>query len=653
MTLPVMTFKRMMILSMVLTSFVTMLVAGSLISIFRYQYISNDIKEQVETISNDIAFRTEEMLQGVEQNLYLLLRTSRVLDERTMSDLLRKTMMTLDDIRAIYFIDQKNLTFAVATHDEYDPFASGNIGIDFSYSSLSLAARNSLLPQWSDKFVSILSGDTSIGVAARVENFIAIAELDLDNFYSLVEGISDPSTRLWVVDRRGELVVDTGNSDVSGIINVGSNPAFKQAIIGESFPSKIKLDGLWFSTATTVSNQLGWIFITGKPAGLYNSQIWSVIVDLLLLSSTFIVIILIVFPYWSHRISNSVNGLCYQADQIIAGKEIITRKPGYIKEFNDLSNYLMQLLQGILDREQSLKEWNQELEARVSNRTALLEESNAELSNALEYNNKMQEALVDTEKQAALGRLVAGVAHELNTPLGNALMVISSLDDELSEFSKEVEEGLRKRVLDSFLRHLNQGLDIAMKNMTRAAELITSFKHVANDQTHSIRRQFYLNEVLTDVLVTLHPTLKRYNHEIKLDFQEKIKMDSYPGVLSQISTNLISNALYHAWDKNEKGTLIISMKQYTHELAGQDSKNNWVELNVRDDGRGIDETLIKHIFEPFFSTKMGQGGTGLGLHISYNAARNILGGILECSSTLGEGAVFILKIPLEAPYMDE
>lgn len=181
-------------------------------------------------------------------------------------------------------------------------------------------------------------------------------------------------------------------------------------------------------------------------------------------------------------------------------------------------------------------------------------------------------------------------------------------------------------------------------NSARAAELIQGFKQVAVDQTSQKRRRFNLGKTIRETLLSLKPQLRNATHEIVVEGADAIDMDSYPGSISQILTNLVLNALTHAFgDGKEHGRISIS--------AGK--KGDEVELSLADDGKGIPESDMKHIFEPFFSTRQGQGGSGLGLHIVYNLVTGNLGGRIRCESAIGRGTRFVMAFPAKLPAQCE
>ena len=262
------------------------------------------------------------------------------------------------------------------------------------------------------------------------------------------------------------------------------------------------------------------------------------------------------------------------------------------------------------------------------------------LSNADAYLRlqKTQEHLVAQEKLAALGSLVAGVAHELNTPIGNCLLVASTLQDGSRYLiAKLAGQTLKRSDLNNFCEEVKTSSEILMRGLSSAATLVSSFKQVAVDRTSEHRRSFDLRQVLHDIIATLNIRITQTGHSIQLNVPYNIHMDSYPGSLGQVISNLVENSILHAFDKRQAGHMSINVSQV-------DTQRVLIEFS--DDGIGIPEENQKRIFDPFFTTKLGQGGSGLGLNISYNIATSILHGQLSVKSSVGEGTSFYLDLPL-------
>jgi signal transduction histidine kinase/CHASE3 domain sensor protein len=260
-----------------------------------------------------------------------------------------------------------------------------------------------------------------------------------------------------------------------------------------------------------------------------------------------------------------------------------------------------------------------------------------ELSQALENLKATQSQLVEAEKMAALGGLVAGVAHEINTPVGVGVTAASLLEDKTATFRSLFQNGQMKRSdLEKYLDTASQSSRMILKNLQRAAELIHSFKQVAVDQSSEERRPFVVRAYLEEILLSLHPKLKRTQLTLETRGDENLTLDSYPGAFAQIVTNLVMNSLIHAYEPNQSGKLIFDLKQ----------KDGSFIFEYADDGRGISKENLSKIFDPFFTTKRGQGGSGLGLHIIYNLVTQKLGGTIRCESEVGRGTRFMIELPM-------
>ena len=280
---------------------------------------------------------------------------------------------------------------------------------------------------------------------------------------------------------------------------------------------------------------------------------------------------------------------------------------------------------------------NKELEDRVVRRTAQLAAANSELEQTLEDLRNTQSQLVMSEKLAALGGLVAGVAHEINTPVGIALSATSTLAEKNQRISELFAQGEMKRSdLSEYLAASAEGTAMSLLNLHRASDLIRSFKMVASDQISETRRSFNLREYIEEILLSLRPKLKKTSHRIELSCADNLVIESYPGAFSQILTNLIVNSLTHAFTEGQSGLIRIEISADGKELA----------LNYSDNGRGIPPGEQAKIFEPFYTTNRAGGSTGLGLHILFNIVTNTLSGSISCSSAPGEGALFQIRIPL-------
>lgn len=294
--------------------------------------------------------------------------------------------------------------------------------------------------------------------------------------------------------------------------------------------------------------------------------------------------------------------------------------------------------------EHEIREMNVQLETRVRLRTMKLEEANHELADAMESLQRTKGELVRSEKLAALGALVAGIAHELNTPIGNSVTVASTLQDQTREIRVAIEAGRIKRAaIDDYFDTVGRGTEMLMRNLESARELIGNFKQVAADQASNQRRRFELKETIEGVVVTLAPMYKKSNYSLRCDIQAGVFLDSFPGPLGQVITNFVTNALAHAFEGRASGSMILRARTIDLEH---------VEIAFSDDGIGIPKENQNRVFDPFFTTKLGRGGSGLGLNIVYNIVKDVLGGTITLESQVGVGTIFTVVVPLHAPELD-
>lgn len=281
----------------------------------------------------------------------------------------------------------------------------------------------------------------------------------------------------------------------------------------------------------------------------------------------------------------------------------------------------------------TLAENESRLELRVAERSAELESIQSKL-------RQSQENLIRSEAKATLSTLVASVSHDLGTPLGNGMIMASTLTDEARQLQQKIDNGQIKRSdLAQFLLTLNEGTALIQRNLERASALLKNFRQVAADQASEQRRSFDLATTIEEIIGSLAPTLKHQPHKVVSNIPAGICMDSYPGPLGQVVINLINNAFLHAFEGRSDGLLEIS--------AAIDG--NTVCLRFADNGVGIPPENLEKIFNPFFSTKINQGGTGLGMSIVQNLVKHTLGGTIAVDSTPGHGAVFIINLPLSSP----
>ena len=266
-----------------------------------------------------------------------------------------------------------------------------------------------------------------------------------------------------------------------------------------------------------------------------------------------------------------------------------------------------------------------------------LEEQTVKLQQEIEERKRTEKQLVQSEKMAALGDLVAGVAHEINTPLGIGVTGISYLNDATRAFKKLFTAGdATKTDLENFIEDCEESCQVTLSNLNRAAKLVAGFKQIAVDQSSDEKRFFNVRQYIDEILFSLYPRIKKTRHTVNVDVPDDLEINSYPGAFSQILTNLVMNSLLHGFEEMEEGAISITVK----------TEESSIILCYEDNGKGMTPTHQKKIFDPFFTTKRGSGGTGLGMHLVFNLVSKTLDGDISCTSTVDKGTFFTITIPL-------
>ena len=299
------------------------------------------------------------------------------------------------------------------------------------------------------------------------------------------------------------------------------------------------------------------------------------------------------------------------------------------EEFIHLSEVLKDMA-NIIEKNQ------QELESRVESRTQELAVANQDLQKSLDAQRNMQTHLVESEKMAQLGGLVAGISHEVNTPIGIGLTAASSMRVFINELKSLTESGkLTRSKHEDLMNKCTECADIVVSNLSRSADLMSNFKDVAVSQSSSAITEFSLLEFMEEIVSSLAPQTKKYKLTINLEIDENLILRSYQGVIAQIFTNFIINSIKHAFSPEQAHTIKI----HTY------MEKNGLKMDYEDDGCGMEKEVLSQIFEPFYTTKRGQGGTGLGMHIVYNLITQKLDGRIVAQSHPGKGTKFKISLP--------
>lgn len=280
---------------------------------------------------------------------------------------------------------------------------------------------------------------------------------------------------------------------------------------------------------------------------------------------------------------------------------------------------------------------NEQLEQKVLDRTREIENSNLELTKTLKNLKLAQKQLIQSEKMASLGDLVAGIAHEINTPVGIGVTGITHFLEITNEINKHyLNDNMSKEEFESYLK-VSKELAVSINsNLIRASDLIKSFKQVAVDQSSEIKRTFNLKEYIDEIMISLRNITKNKKIKILVECPDDLYIDSYPGAFSQIITNLITNSFLHGYNKDDEGCIKIKISK----------TDLGILFNYSDDGKGIEKKNLDKIYDPFFTTNRANGGSGLGLNIIYNIISTHLNGTIKCNSDINKGVEFIIKMNL-------
>lgn len=451
-------------------------------------------------------------------------------------------------------------------------------------------------------------------------------------FYSLIADANTDLLYLFLYDEAGNLIASAGRHK------------YGDASVRLSLSEQIKLGKVHVSKPILLQSQqvgelqfgLSLLDFEQNVANIHRENLWVLFFAILLASLVLLLSIVYVNKQLSRLISASkaFSDGHYQVRVKISSHDELALLS---QNFNQMAEIVAARMQELSHSQAEIKALNEQLENRVQDRTQAL-------SNALQTLESTQEHLIQSEKLASLGALVAGVSHELNTPIGNALTVVTTLAEHNQRIQSRLDkQSLRKSDLDTYIAAVVEAQALASRNLRKAAELIQSFKQVAIDQTSHQQRRFNLQDMLKEVLLTIQPMLRKQRVDIDMNVDPNIEMMSFPGPLGQVVTNLIVNALTHAFCHQAYSSRIEIV------AAVSEQASDMTSLCIADNGCGIAAENLSKLFDPFYTTRLGQGGSGLGLHIVHSLVHNVLGGSIDVTSELGKGTSVWLMLPVHVP----
>ncbi|WP_018693029.1 HAMP domain-containing sensor histidine kinase [Algicola sagamiensis] len=391
-------------------------------------------------------------------------------------------------------------------------------------------------------------------------------------------------------------------------------------------------------------NTVGYVYLRGSLKSLDDYITNTLLIDACV-GLTALSLALMITLRQQRRLTQPLTEFINIVQQVSKDKDYSIRTPDIpIKEINILGKAFNNLLERIQQQttqqeeaEREFRQLNQNLESKVNQRTEALKEANQELLDTLEQMHQYQNQLVENEKMASLGQMVAGVAHEVNTPIGLGITASTLLTDRTVEIQEFMEnKKLSASQLAKYLGDALENLSIIYRNLNRAAELISSFKQVAVDQVTEDAREIRIKHLVSEIILSLQPHLKKVKHEIVIDCEESLKINSQPGPINQILINLIMNSIIHGFEAMDYGVITIAIS----------CSNNTCNMKYQDNGKGVPDSIKSRIFDPFVTTKRGVGGSGLGMHLVYNLVTQALGGSISLESEEGQGVIFDIHFPV-------
>ena len=627
-----------------------LLIIAAVIWLLLLPRMTERVAAEHRALATALAYETERYLEQPVRALRgaaVTLSQEKEKDRRPGSMLPNRLLESLvlggNVLEGAYALDARGHLIEIALASGLSRKIDNYIGLDLSANSLSGEAHRSGRKVFSESYLSGVTEQVTVAATVPAGERLLVAEIGLRRLSDFVRRVATSAEmQLIVVDGRGQIVAHPDAALASQQLNIGNLSILTQTRGSRtgSVTAVFEFDGRKVLGTTYAIAGTEWTVLVTEPLAHVHQPIREILYGLLLAGLVSTVLAIGVGILMATGFSIRFERLSTLARELAAGRYPETWPESNVTEASALIGSIRQMADAVRQREVDLRDLNAELEARVQARTEDLEMANAELSAAMNTLEQAQDELVRSEKMAALGSLVAGVAHELNTPIGNSLMVASTLQERTDEFESGIENGLTRTALNRQLSTSREAAASLVRNLQRAGELIASFKQVAVDQTTSARRRFALDEVVHEIILTLSPALKKMPWKIESDVPTGIWLESYPGPLGQVLTNLINNAVLHAFDGLSVGMIRVGARSLDESS---------MQLTLSDDGNGILPEHLPRIFDPFFTTRMGRGGTGLGLSICHNIVENILGGRVNVASTPGQGTVFTLTLPLVAP----
>ncbi len=525
------------------------------------------------------------------------------------------------------------------------PFDAYMFGMDQSGTGYAEIIKENPASFWSGTYINYTTGQTAVDLVMPVKSGYLVGTIYLEGLNDVISSLKvKPDTIVALADSNGTYLAHT---DIERVRQRGKDPYLMHTALMGTLKkgTDFNLDGSMVRPFVKEVEEYGWRVVVYYPTSVYQRPVWELLARMLAIQVGSLLAVLMILIVGGNYFNSMIEKMVGFTQSIAAGDYRIESPRVYFSEFGDMISRFKVMAEGIEAREaeiteksQEIQQLNGQLETRINERTADLEQANQNLTHTMQILVATQEQLVQQEKLTALGSLVEGIAHEVNTPIGIGITTSTFLEKEIRGAIQQNNDGrLSQEALGDFFETLQESSRILSESLKNAGGLIENFKHITVGQKSSDMVLSPMNDIIGAVLVESGLKLSGISLVVRVE-PEHLQIRCFPEDIVLILFNLLKNAIIHGLEGRRDGVIEIFIRQNT----------NAVEMEVRDNGVGISGENIKRIFDPFFTTRRGSSGnsgSGLGLNILYNLITKRYNGVIECKSTLNEGTVFYVSLP--------
>jgi signal transduction histidine kinase len=610
---------------------IPMIIIGIIAAYYTRNYIIDLSRDYNDQVINNLKLNIEAFFEVPRKDMNLL------------KDIIEEDSNLLDDEYLESYYDNQTLFHHILIIDSNGkvvntfPNEEDIIGFDYSRETAVTQLYAGAEDAWSKTYIYTKENIISINYATNVGDYIVLGIIHFDVIEALIDdSIYSKDIIVGVTDQSGMYIL---HSDMT---NVQQRVTDANVVLNDLNYSKVNFGSDEYYGTSVKADYQDWHIVIYEPAEKLNNRLLEFILYITGIIVAMLIVAILVGRRVNHLIVNNLDKVVFNTQEVAEGHYLLDEVDSPFVEFNTINNNFKYMAGEIKSREDQILNqsfeielMNKELENRVIERTNELYATNQELEIALTNLKTTQDQLIESEKLASLGNLVSGLAHEINTPLGIILTIITYLQETTHKVKEKYDTGhLKKADFETLINSSLESEALIYDNVSRAIELISSFKLISAEQRNIEKRVINIKDFIENILRSLEPQMKKVNIEMRLSCPDDLVFETIPLTFYQILMNLIMNTKIHAYDESG-GIVNITVNDEKHHVA----------IIVEDYGEGIRQENVRKIFEPFFTTKRGSGGTGLGLNIVYNSVKQNLQGNIICNSSEGEGTSFIIELP--------